>query len=97
MFPPKFFSFFLSLATLVAVCGLSTACAPKVYVIDRATLLEEESGGEWPQIDELQRKKLLKTSPAALKSLDGSTQKEKLTRILEPDESIPSDSKPVKR
>lgn len=64
------------------------ACAPKVYVIDRATILEEESGGEWPNIDQAQRQKLLKTSPTAQKTSDRSGQKEKLTRILEPDESV---------
>ena len=66
----------------------SMACAPKVYVIDRATILEEESGGDWPSVDEAQRKKLLKTSPAALRTTEGMGQKEKLTRILEPDESV---------
>lgn len=74
----------LAAATLV----LTAACAPKVYVIDRATILEEESGGEWPSIDQAQRQRLLKTSPTAQKTSDRSGSKEKLTRILEPDESV---------
>jgi hypothetical protein len=79
----------LSLLSL-GFLGLA-ACAPKVYVIDRATILEEESGGEWPSVDEAQRKKLLKTSPSPQKTSDRSGQKEKLTRILEPDESVTTD------
>lgn len=75
----------VAVATAVVV---SAACAPKVYVIDRATILEEESGGEWPNVDQAQRQKLLKTSPTAQKTSDRSGQKEKLTRILEPDESV---------
>lgn len=79
----------MSLPILAVLLILAAAaCAPKVYVIDRATILEEESGGDWPSVDEAQRKKLLKTSPTALKTLDGSGRKEKLTRILEPDESV---------
>jgi hypothetical protein len=80
-----------------------SACAPKVYVIDRATILEEESGGTWPNVDQAQRQKLLKTSPTAQKTSDRSGQKEKLTRILEPDESVsgqvsgPSTNAPTQR
>lgn len=42
--------------------GLScTFCAPKVYVIDRQTVLEEEAAGEWPEFD----KDLLKKNSSA--------------------------------
>lgn len=34
----------LSLASVVG-------CAPKIYVIDRQTILEEEAAGEWPQFE----------------------------------------------
>lgn len=78
--------FILSTA-FISIALLSTACAPKVYVIDRATILEEESGGEWPQVDAAIRQKLLKTSPSAMKTTESSDRQNKLTRTLEPDES----------
>jgi hypothetical protein len=43
--------------TLMALC----ACAPKVYVVDRQTILEEDAAGEWPQFE----KELLKKSKSA--------------------------------
>lgn len=81
----------MKILSLAVVClSVFAACAPKVYVIDRASILEEESGGEWPSIDEAQRKKMLKTSPSPQKSSSKTGAKEKLTRILEPVDSIPA-------
>lgn len=31
--------------------GLLSACAPKVYVVDRQTILEDEAAGRWPQFE----------------------------------------------
>jgi hypothetical protein len=45
---------------LIAMLVL-TACAPKVYVVDRQTILEEDAAGEWPQFE----KELLSKSKSA--------------------------------
>lgn len=87
----KIRNIFAALTPLLMV----TACAPKVYVIDRATILEEESGGDWPSVDQAKREKLLKKTPAAIKTSDRAGSKEKLTRILEPDESVNAAASPT--
>ena len=38
-------------ALLLLLASLATACAPKIYVVDRQTVLEEEAAGEWPQFE----------------------------------------------
>lgn len=35
----------------LAAVSLFTACAPKIYVIDRQTVLEDEAAGHWPEFD----------------------------------------------
>jgi hypothetical protein len=43
------------------------ACAPKVYVMDRHTVMEEESAGDWPQFDQISIEELAQpgTTPLA--------------------------------
>lgn len=36
--------------SVIGLCVL-VACTPKVYVIDRQTVLEEEAAGHWPQFE----------------------------------------------
>lgn len=38
------------LTALTFALGLA-ACSPKVYVIDRQTMLEQDAAGEWPQFE----------------------------------------------
>lgn len=40
-----------SLTLAVLGVAVSAACTPKVYVIDRQTVLEEEAAGHWPQFE----------------------------------------------
>lgn len=63
-----------------------TACAPKVYVIDRTSILEEEAGGAWPDLETAWKAKRAHLQPEAEKSGDISTQQKRLTRTLEPDQ-----------
>lgn len=85
-----------SLFVSLLLCLLSlTACAPKVYIIDRATVLEQESGGEWPDVDAALRQNIIKTSPAAVKTSESSDRKNKLLRQLEPDQSIKAPARPT--
>ena len=46
-------------ASLLIASGL-LSCAPKIYVVDRQSVFEQESAGEWPQFE----KEVLGTSVA---------------------------------
>jgi hypothetical protein len=68
---------------LILIVGLSlTACTPKIYVVDRQTVLEEEAAGRWPKFEE----KLLDHSrgkgPTPFASVPMSSKRAKLYRVL---------------
>lgn len=42
---------FVTLSFSFSLNLLLGACSPKVYVIDRQTVLEEEAAGEWPEFE----------------------------------------------
>ena len=39
---------------------------PDVYVVDQATVLQEEAAGHWPELEKVFRKAALKKTPTAL-------------------------------
>ncbi len=41
----------LALTLPAALMLLLTGCTPKIYVVDRQTVLEEEAAGHWPQFE----------------------------------------------
>ena len=59
-----------------------TACIPKIYVIDRQTVLEDEAAGEWPEFE----RRLLPAGeamvPSALPATTDHGRKERTTRLL---------------
>lgn len=72
--------------TLLPLLALAlTACAPKVYVIERTTVLEEEAAGQWPELEARWKRANVKTAPRAVKTEEASAQQKRLTRSLEPD------------
>ena len=73
----KFFSLLSALALV--------ACAPKVYIIERTTVLEEEAAGQWPDLEARWKKANVKIAPRAIKTEESSEQQKRLTRSLEPD------------
>ncbi len=72
------------LITLISLATLS-ACAPKIYVIERTTVLEEEAAGSWPELETRWKKANVKTAPRAVKTEEASEKQRRLTRALEPD------------
>jgi len=42
--------FWMPLLTVLGIGG-GSACTPRITVLDRQTILEEEAAGEWPQFD----------------------------------------------
>lgn len=77
-------SFSIAPLTLLALA----ACAPKVYVIERTTVLEEEAAGQWPDLETRWKKANVKTAPQAVKTEEASAQQKRLTRSLEPDSLV---------
>lgn len=66
------------------------ACAPKIYVIERTTVLEEEAAGGWPELETRWKKVAVKTAPQAVKTEEASEKQRRLTRSLEPDSLAPA-------
>jgi len=62
----------------------AVGCAPKVYVIDRQTVLQEQAAGEWPDFEESLTVNLKKKNPVMLpKSSTNETEKnQKLYKVL---------------
>jgi hypothetical protein len=56
-----------------------TACAPKIYVIDRHTIMEQEAAGEWPALeDEFTKKGTQKGATFFKEDLDNPAKKRAL-------------------
>lgn len=74
LFNRIFFSFF---GTLIL-----TSCSPKIYLIDRQTVLEDEAAGEWPELEKELFKKLKAQGPTPFAKIETSTKKDQLYRVL---------------
>ena len=66
--------------------GMLCACAPKVYIIDRATIMEEESAGDWPDIEDRWKKQNAKKQAQFIEIKKQSEKKSRLTQIVESDQ-----------
>jgi hypothetical protein len=67
-----------------AICltlGL-TACVPKIYVIDRQTVLEDEAAGEWPQFEKRLIPQTQEKTPTPQAQVRDSERKQKLYKVL---------------
>jgi hypothetical protein len=73
----------LNLAMVSAAIGIVTiGCTPKVYVIDRQTVLEDEAAGEWPQFEKDLLPKSAARSPTPFSKTKTTAHKAKLYNIL---------------
>ena len=59
---------------------LSIACSPKVYVIDRQTVLQEQAAGEWPEFDKSLLPQMKKKDPINF-STGSNSENEKTKRL----------------
>ena len=70
----------LAVLSLVLISGI--ACSPKVYVMDRHTIMEDEAAGEWPEVE----KELLNQNKSAGPEMFGKTafseKKQRLYKVL---------------
>ena len=56
------------------------ACSPKVYIIDRQTLLYEQAAGEWPEFEKSLLPKVIHKSPVRF-SQSPANENEKTQRL----------------
>ena len=71
------FSFFGILSGLAL-----SACAPKIYLKDRHTVMEDEAAGEWPDFEKELIEKTQAASPAPLQKVELSAKKRRLYNVL---------------
>lgn len=57
-------------------------CSPKIYVIDRQTVFEEESAGSWPSFDQALIDAAKKPGPTAFAKVPKSARRERLFSVL---------------
>jgi len=60
------------------------SCTPKVYIIDRQTVLQEQAAGEWPDFEESLTQNLKKKNPVPLPktSTNENEKNQKLYKVL---------------
>ena len=75
---PRFLRF---LAAPMAL-PLLLACSPKVYLIDRQTVLEEEAAGEWPDFEKLLIEKATKKGPTPFAKSDVQANQSRIYNVL---------------
>ena len=56
----------IKLCILVTWCGILVSCTPKIYLIDRQTVLEQEASGNWPELDKVFYAESMKPGPTEL-------------------------------
>ena len=61
---------------------LLIACAPKIYIIDRQTVLEQEAAGEWPQFEKEIVAKSLADGPTPFPKVPVTTAQKRLYEVL---------------
>lgn len=61
---------------------LATACSPKIYVIDRQTVLEQEAAGQWPQFEKDLVNRLKAQGPTPLQQVPINAQRARLYNVL---------------
>lgn len=68
--------------SLLSVAMFAVSCAPKIYVVDRQTVLEEEAAGSWPDFEKQVIEGSKTSGPTPFKKVPQSEQRAKLYNIL---------------
>ncbi len=68
--------------TFLLIGGLLFGCAPKIYVIDRQSVFEQESAGEWPQFEKEITSKSVATGPASFGKVPVTEKEARLYKVL---------------
>jgi hypothetical protein len=79
---------------LLSCLALSfVACVPTIVVIDRTTLIEEESSGDWPDLDKATSQKAVDFRPNVLPPSATDKRKERAYQVIDGDYSLSTPSK----
>jgi hypothetical protein len=83
----------MKLKKLVFVSSfLSVACVPTIVVIDRTTLIEEESSGAWPDFDAQMNQQALDFKPVVLPPSETDKRSERAYTVINGDYSLTTQS-----
>ena len=74
----------ISIAIVIGMTVLS-ACAPKIYVMDRPTVMEEEASGSWPNFTKDLKKNALSKGPTFFPKEKENNKKARVYNILNGD------------
>ncbi len=75
----------LSLVSLFLFLGsafVAIGCSPKVYVMDRQTVLEEEASGNWPELESQFLQSSMSSEPVEYVDGNDSSWRKKVTGVL---------------
>lgn len=64
---------------------LLSGCAPKIYIIDRQTVLEQEAAGHWPEFEKEMFEKGVANGPTPFGKAQDDSRRAKLLTILNGD------------
>lgn len=74
-----------ALGAILAIFGLLlfiSGCSPKIYLVDRHTVLEEEAAGEWPEFERALLEKSTSLGPVPYPKTALTEEQKRLYRIL---------------
>ena len=83
--------FFISLA------GMVFSCAPQIYVIDRQSVFEQESAGEWPQFEQDITGQSVAAGPIPFAKVPLTEKKARLYKVLNGELVISPEAKVEKK
>lgn len=75
-------------AFLITLSALLPACVPTLVVIDRTTLIEEESAGDWPDLEKSAQQKAVDFRPVVLPPGSTEKRKERAYQVMDGDYSL---------
>lgn len=75
----------LSFAALLLV---SVGCVPTLVMIDRTTLIEEESSGDWPDLEKTAEQKSVDFRPVILPPGSTEKRKERAYQVMDGDYTL---------
>lgn len=77
-----------ALLTLSVLLSVTVGCVPTLVMIDRTTLIEEESAGDWPDLEKSTQQKAVDFRPVILPPGSTEKRKERAYQVMDGDYSL---------
>lgn len=71
-----------NITSILIAGGFLFSCAPKIYVIDRQSVFEQESAGEWPQFEQEIISKSISTGPTPFAKVPVTQKEARVYKVL---------------